>query len=819
MILANYTHEAQKILLACQDLAQQKRHIKIEPEHLALCLIESKEIRELIDKKKIDFNSLSKEILHLVDELPKSFDDREPIFSTRFIQLISAVNAYAVLKNLQEIKPQDIFLCIISNRSKFGSLGGIFAKYFLSNESGNKSTTKNIRQSSDLLDKYCENINELIKLQKIEPVFARDNEIQRLIQILSRKNRNNPLLIGQSGVGRSSIVYGLVNQIIKEKVPSYLMTKEILSLDLNLILSGTTLRGQFEERMNEIFASLLNESGRYILFIRDLSLFMGAGGQGASDAINMLKSQMQKGNVQIVALTTEENYQKYIEKDPSLERLFQPMWIEQPSESDAKIILKGIKERLEEYHGVFILDEAIDAAYELSARLLGSGVMPQSAIDVLDEACAKHRIVMDEKPQELVKLEEKIQSKKSHSLSLKKNLEQKTTQYKNEIELIESIRALKKEYLLSKEAKIKNALDLKEKEFYKKAKTKLMVDPFVSRQDIATVIALQTGIPAQKMLQSEREKLANMQTELSLKVIGQKEAVDAVSLAIQRSRVGIKYGKKPIGSFLFLGSTGVGKTELAKNLALFLFDNPNALVRFDMSEFMEKQSVARLIGAPPGYQGFEEGGELTGKVKRNPYSVVLFDEIEKAHPDVLNILLQVLDEARLTDTKGNTVDFTNTILIMTSNIGAEILLERKNGEFKILILEELKKYLRPEFINRIDEIVYFNPLSKQNIADIASLLINNLINVLKKENFFLSVDEKLFNEIVKQGYDPFFGARPLKRALTKLLENPLASAILNQEVTEGKNFLISIDKNQKIIFSPNAFKFSPKDKIFSGSNK
>ncbi len=766
MKLTNYSQTAQKVLTLSQNLAKKYGNDYVEPEHLASCLIESKEIKELINKKGVDFNILFGELTLLLEKLSKS-PSQNPLFSARLTQLLAAANVYSISKGHEKVSLEDLFISLIANKDKFGSLGALFSKNFLST-----TPSDNWNKNCPNLASYCENINQKFKNGLIEEVFARNHESLRLIQVLSRKNRHHPLLIGEPGVGKTSIVYSLVKKIINKEVPSYLMTKEVISLDISLVLAGTSLRGQFEERMHKIFLELKNEGHKYILFINDLS---------ASDAANLLKNEMNKGNIQVLALVSPNNYQKYIENDPSLQRLFQPIWINPPKDDDAKLIMHGVKTRLEQFHGVFITDEAIDASISLSLRHLSFKVMPQVAIDVLDEACAKRRILVDQ------------------SFS-------KSKQYEKELSIIESIRALKKELYTNKNNKLDKKLVLLTKQFMDNKNP--LINPFVTRQDIAEVISLQTNIPAEKMAQSEREKLSTMSKVISTKIIGQDEAINSITLAIQRARVGLRDNKKPIGSFLFLGPTGVGKTELAKTLTMFLFDDEKAMIRFDMSEFMEKHSVTRLIGAPKGYQGSDEGGELTEKIRRSPYSVVLFDEIEKAHVDVLNILLQVLDDGRLSDAKGLLVDFNNAVIIMTSNIGSHILLEQDNVTnkelVKISVLNELKLYLKPELINRIDEIIYFNPLNKENIRNIAVLAIEKLAQQLKQEGYELDVSKKVIDEIAFEGFEPAFGARPLNRAITKMLKNPLAQLLLSSNSQKFSKVVVDINANKEIYFTLNS---------------
>lgn len=767
MKLNHYNQIAQEALISAQNLAIHYGNDFVEAEHLAYILLESKEVKQLINKKGVDFNTLLKELTLLIKKLPK-IPVQEPLFSARLLQLLASAYAYALSKGREQASLEDIFISLIANKDKFGSLGSLFAKNFLA-----VSYEENWDKNNPNLAKYCENINQKYKNGLIEEVFARDDETQRLIQVLSRKNRHHPLLIGEAGVGKKSIVYSLVSKIVNKQVPSYLMTKEVLALDVSLILAGTSLRGQFEERMHQIFKELKEETNRYILFINDLAL--------AFDIANLLKNEMEKGNLQVLALVSPTNYKKRIEDEPSLQRLFQPIWIETPKEEDIKAILNGTQQRFEQFHGVFISNEAIDASIQLSLRHLSSKIMPQVAIDVLDEACAKRRVIMD-----------RALSEASSNKSSQK-----------EMNLIESIRALKQELYSHKNPKIAKKLLALNKQFLEvKNRT---IDPFVTRSDIAQVISLQTSIPAEKMAQSEKERLIHMEKSLGQKIIGQDEAVKSVTLAIQRARVGLKDAKKPIGSFLFLGPSGVGKTELAKVLTSFLFDDEKAMIRFDMSEFMEKHSVARLIGAPKGYQGSEDGGELTEKVRRCPYSVVLFDEIEKAHVEVLNILLQILDDGRLTDAKGLLVDFRNTVVIMTSNIGAVTILEQTSNNIekeliKVAVFNELKSYLKPELINRIDEIVYFNPLNQKTIRIIAELSVKNLILQMKQEGYILEINPQVIDFLAKEGFEPSFGARPLNRAITKKLKNPLAEFLLNNNLQNFSKIVIDLNANKEIYF-------------------
>jgi ATP-dependent Clp protease ATP-binding subunit ClpB len=845
MQLSNYSPAAKKILVHSQVLAKGRQNSAIEPEHLALALIQSAELRELLKKKQLDFNKIEHALSILTEALPVQIG-YEVSLSGRLLQVLAKAEALHITKGHDQVMVVDLFMALLESREKLGALGAMLSRYFLSEQPAQAGRMP--PQSKDGLKselaKSCVNLNEQARMSLLPPVFGRMEEIDRIIQVLSRKGRNNPILIGEPGVGRRSIVYGLTKKIFDQSIPSFLVSKEILALDVSALVAGTTLRGQFEERMLNLLAELKSSPGQYILFVSDLSMLMGAGGEGASDAANLLKPALSKGDVQMIALATPEGYKKRIENDPSFERLFQPVWIDPPSNEACLTILEGLKESYEQFHGVFIQDEALAAAIDLGAKHLPGRVLPQVALDVLDEACSRHRILIDQKPAPIVSLQAEIlglemalaeaTEKKKPATRLKKQLADQrallTTMqedYQQQMAVVESLRSIKKEISLT-EASVKKEQDKGEvakaselkntvlknlhDELYKKSQ-KLeslgqkypLVDPWVKREDIAQVVSLETGILVQKMIQSEREKLNHMEEWLSGRVIGQKEAIQAVSNAIRRARVGLSDPKKPIGSFLFLGPTGVGKTELARALTSFLFDDERAMVRFDMSEFMERHSIARLIGAPPGYQGFGEGGELTETVRRKPYSVVLFDEIEKAHQDVLNILLQVLDDGRLTDSAGNLVSFANTVVIMTSNVGADILLEvPHNGAnaqaTRQTVMELLLRHLRPEMINRIDEIVMFNALEKRDVAQIAQLLFDKLKARLALQGFGFELSKEAGERLVELGFDRQYGARPLKRAVQKYLENPLASALVQERFVKGDTIVGSFGKHDVMEF-------------------
>lgn len=812
MQLNKLTKQAQQVLITCQTLAQKHRHIAVEPEHLALALILTPELTAFVEKKKVDHKALVAALMDLLKELPqtRSLEPLDPHFSLRLIQALSFAESLAIKKSHEQIVIADLLLALIENRDKFGALGGILSKFLLP-EQEKKIISHYSDDDKSILFSFTENINHLIKNNQLDPVFARDKEIEQLIQILSRKTRNNPILIGEAGIGRTSIVYGLAKRIIDQKVPSHLIGKEILSLDMGALISGTTLRGQLEERIKNIVKELVMRQGHYIILLSDMGMIMGGNGDGTSDLASLLKPSLSRMSIQIIGLATPEIYKKRIEKDASLLRFWQSLWINQPSLKECKTILMGLKDKYEQFHGVFIEDDTIDAAIELGSKHLSGQVLPLLALDVIDEACSRHRLTMDNEPLVITEIKNNIASinkdKKAEAKLKKLNhlLAKTTDNYEKQLSLIASIRSIKTElnqWQGEERNKWQHLLDIRMKEWLAIKKDRL-VDPFVKRDDIASVISLKTGIPADKMMTNEREKLAHMEELLGKYVIGQKEAITSVSNAIRRARVNLKDEKKPIGSFLFLGPTGVGKTETARALTNFLFDDEKAMIRFDMSEFMERHSVARLIGAPLGYQGAEEGGELTEKVKRKPYAVVLFDEIEKAHSDVLNVLLQVLDDGRLTDAKGNLVLFNNTVIIMTSNLGAEVLIEHHDlpkEKLHSMVIAKLNQFLRPELINRIDEIMVFDPISKTSIRGILDLMLNQVIKRMSHFGFTLHITEEVKEKLINEGYNREFGARPLKRAIQRLLENPLAMALVLNKLTPGK-LKAYISENNIIEFS------------------
>jgi ATP-dependent Clp protease ATP-binding subunit ClpB len=725
--------------------------------------------------------------------------------------------------------------------------------------------SQNPEETYQALKKYGRNLNELAKMNKLDPVIGREDEIRRVLQVLSRRTKNNPVLIGEPGVGKTAIVEGLAHRIVQGDVPENLKTKQIVALDMGALVAGTQFRGQFEERLKAVLKEVTESEGEIILFIDEIHTLVGAGAaQGAVDAANILKPALARGELHCIGATTIDEYRKHIEKDPALERRFQPILVDEPSVEDTISILRGLKERYEVHHGVQITDSAIVAAAQLSYRYITDRFLPDKAIDLIDEAASKLRIEIDSMPEELDILDRKIKQLEIEREALKReidlagsqsdaatkerlaNIEKEIADTKEEFnalkahwqkekELIKAIRQMKEEIEnlkhqaetyeregdYAKVAEIRygkllaleKELDAKSKELAEVQKDKKMLKEQVDAEDIAEIVAKWTGIPVQRMLESEKSKLLHLEERLHQRVVGQDEAVTAVANAIRRARAGLQDQNRPIGSFIFIGTTGVGKTELARALAEFLFNDERAMIRIDMSEYMEKHSVSRLIGAPPGYVGYEEGGQLTEAVRRKPYSVVLLDEIEKAHPEVFNVLLQVLDEGRLTDNKGRTVNFRNTIIIMTSNIGSHLIQDKLQylnddnrdeimGELRIQLSNLLRQTIRPEFLNRIDEIILFKPLTKSEILKIVELQLANVGKMLAEKNITLEVTEEAKEWLAEVGYDVTFGARPLKRAIQRLVLNPLAEEILKGTIQEGDNVRIDLGEQGKLVFTP-----------------
>ena len=852
------TQKSIEAVQSAQDIAIEYQNNAIEPEHLMYSLLNQENglIPQLMTKMNIENQSISNSVLSVISQMPKvSGSGRQS--GTVYISNESdriMVNAEQQAKNMKDeyVSVEHIFLAIIENpTSKLKEILKVFSvdknkflKVLMEVRGNTKVTNQNPEETYDVLAKYGQELVELARNNKLDPVIGRDSEIRNVIRILSRKTKNNPVLIGEPGVGKTAIAEGLALRIVAGDVPDSLKDRKIFSLDLGSLVAGAKYRGEFEERLKAVLSEIKKSEGRIILFIDELHTIVGAGKtDGAMDAGNLLKPMLARGELHCIGATTLNEYRQYIEKDAALERRFQPVMVNEPTVEDTISILRGLKERYEVFHGVKIHDQALIAAATLSDRYISDRFLPDKAIDLVDEACAMIRTEIDSMPTELDEISRKIIQHEIEEAALKKeddkisaehlaevqkelaemrekfnSMKAKWENEKNAITKVQKLREdieqvnadiakAEREYNLNKAAELKYGRlpslqkELEEEEVIaEKAKSgdSLLRDK-VTDEEIARIICRWTGIPVSKLMEGEREKLLNLEGILHNRVVGQNEAVEKVSEAILRSRAGIQDPDRPIGSFLFLGPTGVGKTELAKALAQSLFDDEHNIVRIDMSEYMEKFSVSRLIGAPPGYVGYEEGGQLTEAVRRKPYSVVLLDEIEKAHPDVFNILLQVLDDGRITDSQGRTVDFKNTIIILTSNLGSPYILDgiNENGEISEEAREKvdalLKQQFRPEFLNRLDEIVFYKPLTKGEIFSIIDLMIGDLRKRLKENQIDVEFTDSAKNYIVEQGYDPNYGARPLRRFLQRKAETLIARKIIADDVAPNTTLTVDYD--------------------------
>lgn len=865
MNLNQYTTKSQEAIQKAQQIALDFGHQSIEPQHLLEGILQVDENISafLMKKSEADLNLIREKNREALEKLPRVEGGNIYLSQNANKILLDAPNVAKKMGD-EYVTIEHLWLSLLEVNSEvskilkdFGVTKNSLEAAIKELRKGSKATSASSEETYQSLNKYAKNFNELAAEGKLDPVIGRDEEIRRVLQILSRRTKNNPILIGEPGVGKTAIAEGIAHRIISGDVPENLMDKTIYSLDMGALIAGAKYKGEFEERLKSVVNEVIKSDGQIILFIDEIHTLVGAGGgEGAMDAANILKPALARGELRAVGATTLNEYQKYFEKDKALERRFQKVMVEEPDTESAISILRGIKDKYEAHHKVRIKDEAIIAAVEMSQRYISDRFLPDKAIDLIDEASAKLRMEINSKPEELDVLDRKLMqleielaaiSREGNEVKInhlkediariqeqrneinakwlkEKQKSEDLTRIKKEIEALklEAERASRVgDY--AKVAEIQYGKLREKEEELQKLELEMqnhqneLIKEEVTAENISEVIAKWTGIPVTKLLQSEREKLLNLETELHHRVVGQEEAISAVADAIRRNRAGLNDEKKPIGSFLFLGTTGVGKTELAKALAEFLFDDENNMTRIDMSEYQERHSVSRLVGAPPGYVGYDEGGQLTEAVRRRPYSVVLLDEIEKAHPDVFNTLLQVLDDGRLTDNKGRVVNFKNSIIIMTSNLGSHIIQERfdtaqrdkdDNIDFETLeatkeeVFGLLKQSLRPEFLNRIDEVVLFQPLSKSEIGKIVNFQLRGFNQMLEKRNIILTATEDALKYLTNKGYDPTFGARPLKRVLQQEVLNRLSKEILAGKINDGDRITLDYFEESGLVFRP-----------------
>lgn len=849
----NLTIKSQEALQQAQQIAQEMGHQQIENEHLFKAIWKVDENVTPFILKKLNINiSILKQILDKELESFPKVSGGEIMLSRDAGKTLTEANSIAKKMEDEYVSIEHLLLAIFKSKSKIAQIlkdQGATEKHLNAAieelRKGGKVTSQSAEETYNSLDKYARNLNKLADSGKLDPVIGRDEEIRRILQILSRRTKNNPMLVGEPGTGKTAIAEGLAHRIIQGDIPENLKDKVIYSLDMGALIAGAKYKGEFEERLKAVIKEVTSSDGDIVLFIDEIHTLVGAGGgQGAMDAANILKPALARGELRAIGATTLDEYQKYFEKDKALERRFQKVVVDEPDTESAISILRGIKEKYEAHHKVRIKDEAVIAAVELSQRYITNRFLPDKAIDLMDEAASKLRMEINSKPEELDALDRKIMQleieieaikrEEDHAklkslnidlANLKEDRNEIFAKWETEKAVVDNIQKTKQdienykveaeraerngdygkvaEYRYGKIKEAQEKLEELQKELQEQQNAGTLIKEEVTNEDIAEVVAKWTGIPVTKMLQSEREKLLQLENVLHKRVVGQDEAIQAVSDAIRRSRAGLQDEKRPIGSFLFLGTTGVGKTELAKTLAAYLFNDENALTRIDMSEYQERHSISRLVGAPPGYVGYDEGGQLTEAVRRRPYSVVLLDEIEKAHPDAFNVLLQVLDEGRLTDNKGRVADFKNTIIIMTSNLGSHIIQEKFEDSADIYsateaarveVLGLLRKTIRPEFLNRIDDLIMFTPLNLEDITKIVKLQLDNLKKVVAKQNITLDATEEAITYLAKKGYDPQYGARPIKRIIQKEVLNNLSKELLSGNLqSEGIVLIDSFD--------------------------
>ena len=859
MNINNLTIKAQEVLQSAMNLARSDRNQAVEPLHMLDAIVAEDDSVGvfLLQKLGVNVGALRSVLRQQVERLPK-VEGSEVYFSRESSEAIQKAGDFTKTFGDKYASVEHLLLGILTERSEASRLlkdAGATEKELVAAikelRKGATVDSQTSEQEYDALGKYAINLNEQARKGKLDPVIGRDEEIRRVLQILSRRTKNNPILVGEPGVGKTAIAEGIAHRIVDGDVPENLRSKQVYSLDMGALIAGAKYKGEFEERLKAVVKEVISAEGEILLFIDEIHTLVGAGkGDGAMDAANILKPALARGELRAIGATTLDEFQKYFEQDKALERRFQKVMVDEPSTVDAISILRGLKERYENHHKVRIKDEAIVASVELSNRYITSRFLPDKAIDLIDEAAAKLRLEMNSVPEEIDELDRKVRQLEIEREAIRREKDQgrieeltreidelnakRTTlraKWQGERDVLEKIQKNKQalddlkvqaaeaerngdygrvaEIRYGKLRETENEIAGLQAEVSKNAEAGAMIKEEVDAEDIAEVVARWTGIPVSRMLQSEREKLLKMESELHDRVVGQDQAIEAISNAVRRSRAGLQDPRRPIGSFIFLGTTGVGKTELAKALAEYLFNDDTMMTRIDMSEYQERHSVSRLIGAPPGYVGYDEGGQLTEAVRRKPYSVVLLDEIEKAHPDVFNILLQVLDDGRLTDNKGRTVDFRNTIIIMTSNIGSHIIMDKLSkftetndsvpqsalDETKKEVFDLMKQTIRPEFLNRIDEIVMFTPLTKDDVRQIVVMQIRQINEMLAQNNVSLSVTDGAVDWLAEQGYDPMFGARPIKRTLQHYLVNELSKEILAGRIDRGSVITVDAGKD------------------------